>query len=200
MNEFIYENEKIIQNIKKNISNIVIKTEKIEYVNGLPSKIIINSNEYNSIIYANNTIKEIINTKIFDNGYEEKYIYKFTFEGNKIKRIESYYIDDPNSENTIQIFEYISNNISKVIKKSTIDNVITEEITTYSDYDNQINTFSKVKVPLLELIPQIYSSNNYRKIEWVRYINGVQSGTSESTFKLEYDINGLPNYAEYKCQ
>lgn len=202
LNEFVYQNDRIIQNIKKNGFNNQINIEEVEYTNNLPSKIIINEKNFYSITYSNNILKEIVKSTIFDNGYIMKYIYKFTFENNKPKKIESYYLDAPNVENTITIFEYSNNNVSKVIETLTYENEdnVHKEITLYSDFDTNKNPFNNVNVPFLDLLPAIYSANNPRKIQRFEYFNNEQTSVSEVYSNIEYDLNGLPNFAEYKCE
>ena len=199
LNEFIYDNNNIIKYLKKDLGNNIISTEDIEYINNLPVKIIQNENEFLTISYNNNIIKDIIKTKNFNNGYIEKYIYKFTFESNKPIKIESFYLDNPNSENTIQLFEYSNQNLIKIEKTTISEDRIEKSITNFSNYDNRLNPYNKISIPFLDLIPNIYSKNNYQKIDHLSYLNGELIEIYERSFELQYDSNGYPKYAEYNC-
>lgn len=223
--EFIYDGDKIIKRIDYNIIDKSTPGQ-IPQTFGLEVKQTITV-EYNSLQQAIKIIQpiNIYNTQTIDNlSYDnlgrlsQKNRITTNFNDNSSATIQSKY--NYNSVNKIILIEEKTTNIYgdiynentqsltydvdenlRVIEKKTLNNPNIITIIKYDNYDTHHNPYYNINVPFDDTFIIGLSKHNHKKYSLQTYLNGAPVSPYESNeiSSYEYNTNGYPNIALYKC-
>lgn len=148
--------------------------------------------------------KNRVSTYLVDNTSSTKN-FKYTYDSsNRITLIAEKTTDswgDVYGENT-KTLSYDANGNLKEIEQINAGNSAFKMVTKYDNYDTYKNPYANVNVPFEDIFFLRLSKNNYRKYSKTTYMNGSPT-TPYETYEIsgyEYNENGYPKFAEYRCQ
>jgi len=95
------------------------------------------------------------------------------------------------------IYFYENGNLSKIEITGSKYGINYSEVRVYADYDKKKNPF--INMPFIDFRGISSSKNNYRHTESSHYSNGLLSGSSSSSFSLNYNEYGYPLIGTYEC-
>lgn len=214
--EFEYKGNRIVKRLQYIMfagNRILSGTEEIHYnEQALPVKITGPNTSYEEVVQeifydsGNRMIRKEKTVSLSPSG--AKIIYDTRYNYDSMNRINSY-IQTVNNHLTgeTRVFNYTvsydqNGNLAETKREVTINQVQSQEITTYSNYDSQKNALSAINVPFDEFLLTRYSKNNYGKIISINYYDGKLTGsgsTSTITYN-QYNEHGYPLIGEYRCE
>jgi len=103
-------------------------------------------------------------------------------------------------ENT-KTLTYDANGNLRVIEQVNVSSPTYKTVTKYDNYDTYKNPYANVNVPFENIFFLRLSKNNYKKYSKTTYVNGNPTIPYENSeiSGYEYNENGYPRIAEYKC-
>lgn len=221
--EYIYDGNKIIKKLDYSLEQnntsgpptyaLQLKsTINVEYNSiGQPIKIIESVDYYNNqyieyLSYDNQgrlfEKNRVLNNYNDGSGYTKNFKYSHD-SNNKISFIAEKSIDswgDIYGENN-KTLTYDTDGNLRVIEQVNAANPAYKLITKYDNYDTYKNPYANVNVPFEDIFFLRLSKNNYKKYSKTTYINGYPTSPYENSeiSGYEYNENGYPRFAEYKC-